>query len=93
MKNEKSANSVPVRLTVDDKEFVIGTLSIEKAPQIMFDLVLEKDFKLSHGWKDGSLYFCGYTAEKEYPSFCNIIFPYSWGFISMISHCFETVIK
>lgn len=56
-------------MTVDEKEIVIGTLSVEKAPQIMFDLVLEKDFTLSHGWKDGSLYFCGYTAaaEQEYP--------------------------
>ncbi|KAL1819038.1 hypothetical protein ACET3Z_013907 [Daucus carota] len=65
VKNVKSANYVPVRLQVDDKKYVIGTLSVEKAPQIMFDLVLEKDFTLSHDWKDGSLYFCGYTAAAE----------------------------
>ncbi|WOG95944.1 hypothetical protein DCAR_0415273 [Daucus carota subsp. sativus] len=65
VKNVKSANYVPVRLQVDDKKYVIGTLSAEKAPQIMFDLVLEKDFTLSHDWKDGSLYFCGYTADES----------------------------
>ncbi|KAK1373518.1 Histone deacetylase HDT1 [Heracleum sosnowskyi] len=65
VKNPKSANSILVRMEVDDKEIVIGTLSVEKAPQIMFDLVLEKDFTLSHGWKDGSLFFCGYTAAAD----------------------------
>lgn len=68
VKNPKSANYVPVRMTVEDKKFVIGTLSADKAPQITFDLVLHKDFELSHDWKDGSLYFCGYSAE-QYP-FC-----------------------
>ncbi|KAL8092529.1 histone deacetylase HDT1-like [Apium graveolens] len=65
VKNLKSANSIVVRMTVDENEMIIGTLSVEKAPQIMFDLVLEKDFTLSHGWKDGSLYFCGYTAAAD----------------------------
>lgn len=66
VKNVKSANRVPVRMTVDGKKFVIGTLSAEKVPQISFDLVLNKDFELSHDWKEGSIYFCGYTAE-QYP--------------------------
>lgn len=65
VKNAKSANYVPVRMTVEDKKFVIGTLSADKGPQISFDLVLDKDFVLSHDWKEGSIYFCGYTAEQE----------------------------
>ena len=83
----KSANYVPVRLQVDDKKYVIGTLSAEKAPQIMFDLVLEKDFTLSHDWKDGSLYFCGYTAaaEGEYPFLCDIFLPIYWVYICVLS--------
>ena len=68
VKNAKAANYVPVRMTVEGKKFVIGTLSADKGPQISFDLVLDKDFELSHDWKDGSIYFCGYSAE-QYP-FC-----------------------
>ncbi|MFS7921714.1 putative histone deacetylase [Helianthus anomalus] len=44
--------------------FVFGTLSSERAPQIIFDLVFEQDLELSHGWKDGSVYFCGYIANN-----------------------------
>ncbi|KAL8146453.1 hypothetical protein AgCh_004253 [Apium graveolens] len=65
VKNLKSGNNVPVRMTVEDKKFVIGHLSADKFPQISFDLVLDKDFELSHGGKDGSIYFCGYTAEQD----------------------------
>ncbi|KAK1391730.1 NPL domain-containing protein [Heracleum sosnowskyi] len=65
VKNSKAANYVPVRMKVEYKKFVIGTLSADKGPQISFDLVLDKDFELSHDWKDGSIYFCGYTAEQD----------------------------
>ncbi|KAL1817026.1 histone deacetylase HDT1 [Daucus carota subsp. sativus] len=65
VKNAKAANYVPVRMTVEGKKFVIGTLSADKGPQISFDLVLDKDFELSHDWKDGSIYFCGYSAEQD----------------------------
>ncbi|KAK1399049.1 PI-PLC X domain-containing protein-like [Heracleum sosnowskyi] len=47
VKNPKAANYVPVRMKVEDKKFVIGTLSADKGPQISFDLVLDKDFELS----------------------------------------------
>ncbi|KAK1361115.1 hypothetical protein POM88_045589 [Heracleum sosnowskyi] len=40
---------------IEDKKFVIGTLSADKGPQISFDLVLDKDFELSHDWKDGRI--------------------------------------
>lgn len=65
VKNPKSASYVPVRMKVEDKKFVIGTLSADKGPHISFDLVLDKEFELSHDWKDGSIYFCGYTAEQD----------------------------
>lgn len=63
VKNAKEAKHVPLRLTVGENNYVIGTLSAEDRPQLMFDLVFEKDFELSHGWKNGSVYFIGYTAD------------------------------
>ncbi|GER34416.1 vacuolar protein sorting-associated protein [Striga asiatica] len=62
--NVKGAKNVPLQLKVDDKDFVIGSLSAEDRPQVMFDLVVEKDFELSHDWKNGSVYFMGYIAEN-----------------------------
>ncbi|KAL4584739.1 hypothetical protein LXL04_009348 [Taraxacum kok-saghyz] len=66
MKNGKKVDNVPVRVNINDKKYVIGTLSSERAPQIIFDLVFEQDLELSHGWKDGSVYFCGYIADNPY---------------------------
>nr|ABA46789.1 unknown [Solanum tuberosum] len=63
MKDVKEAKYVPLRLTVGDNSYVIGTLSAEDRPQLMFDLVFEKEFELSHGWKNGSVHFIGYTAD------------------------------
>ena len=69
VKNGKKVENVAVKVNFKDKNFVVGTLSSERAPQIMFDLVFEQDLELSHGWKDGSVYFCGYVADnaEEYP--------------------------
>lgn len=64
VKNGKKVENVPVRVNIDDKKFIVGTLSSERAPQILFDLVFEQDLELSHGWKDGSVYFCGYIADN-----------------------------
>lgn len=63
MKDVKEAKYVPLRLTVGDNKYVIGTLSAEDRPQLMFDLVFEKEFELSHGWKNGSVHFMGYSAD------------------------------
>ncbi|KAL4578682.1 hypothetical protein LXL04_014811 [Taraxacum kok-saghyz] len=63
MKNGKKVDNVPVRVNINDKKYVIGTLSSERAPQIIFDLVFEQDLELSHGWKDGSVYF--YSSDEE----------------------------
>nr|GMD16015.1 histone deacetylase HDT1-like [Ipomoea batatas] len=70
VKDEKAANKVPIRLKIGGKNFVIGTLSAGDRPQIMFDLVFEKEFELSHDWKNGSVYFIGYQTMDPclYPS-------------------------
>ncbi|XP_076960857.1 histone deacetylase HDT1-like isoform X1 [Bidens hawaiensis] len=69
VKNGKKVENVPVKVNINDRKFVVGTLSSEHVPQIIFDLVFEQDLELSHGWKDGSVYFCGYIADNpvEYP--------------------------
>ncbi|XP_021628709.1 histone deacetylase HDT1 [Manihot esculenta] len=59
-KKEKGNESVPLFLKIDDKKIVLGTLSPEKIPQLSFDLVFEREVELSHNWKSGSVYFCGY---------------------------------
>ncbi|KAM0024848.1 putative histone deacetylase [Helianthus debilis subsp. tardiflorus] len=64
VKNGKKVENIPVKININEKEFVVGTLSSERAPQIIFDLVFEQDLELSHGWKDGSVYFCGYIADN-----------------------------
>jgi hypothetical protein len=39
---------------------IIGTLSAENCPQILCDLVFEKDFELSHSSETATVYVCGY---------------------------------
>ncbi|KDP34369.1 hypothetical protein JCGZ_11252 [Jatropha curcas] len=72
-KKEKGNESVPLFVKVDDKKLVLGTLSTENIPQISLDLVFEKEVELSHNWKNGSVYFCGYQTlmpdEEEYPCY------------------------
>ncbi|ESR37584.1 hypothetical protein WN944_027668 [Citrus x changshan-huyou] len=59
-KKEKGHDSVPLFVKFGDKKLVLGTLIPENIPQLSFDLVFEKEFELSHNWKNGSIYFCGY---------------------------------
>ncbi|XP_073269522.1 histone deacetylase HDT1-like isoform X2 [Primulina huaijiensis] len=63
VKDVKGAKYVPLRLKIDDKSLVLGALSAAERTQLMFDLVFEREFELSHDWKTGSVYFMGYTAE------------------------------
>ncbi|CAI9289939.1 unnamed protein product [Lactuca saligna] len=77
VKNRKKVENVQVRVNFNDQKFVLATLSSERIPQLLFDLLFEKDVELSHGWKDGSVYFCGYFASNpdEYPLLMiNLIF-------------------
>jgi hypothetical protein len=72
----KGNESVPLYLKFGDQKLVLGTLSQEKFPQLSFDLVFEKEFELSHSWKQGSVFFCGYRADspEEYPSHFPFLF-------------------
>ncbi|KAH9674842.1 Histone deacetylase HDT2 [Citrus sinensis] len=54
IKKDKGSESVYLYLKVDDKKLVLGTLSAQKFPQFSFDLAIEKDFELSHNWKNGN---------------------------------------
>ena len=56
---KKGSENVVVYVEVDDKKSVIGTLCVEKHPQIMCDLIFEKDFELSHSSKTTSVFLCG----------------------------------
>ncbi|XP_047168032.1 histone deacetylase HDT1-like [Vigna umbellata] len=61
-KKDKTNEPVVVYLKVGEQKFVLGTLSREKIPQISLELVLEKEFELSHSSKSASVHFCGYKA-------------------------------
>ncbi|MED6160631.1 hypothetical protein PIB30_053226 [Stylosanthes scabra] len=54
---------VTVYVKFGDRKLVIGTLTSENFPQISYDLIFEKEFELSHNWKNGSVFFTGYKAE------------------------------
>ncbi|KAL3622889.1 hypothetical protein CASFOL_030565 [Castilleja foliolosa] len=64
-KDVKGAKNIPLRMKIDDKDFVIGSLKPEERTQLMFDLVFEKEFELSHDWKNGSVFFIGYLAADS----------------------------
>lgn len=68
MKKEKSEH-VCLFVNVDGKKLVLGTLFSDKLPQQQFDLVFDRDFELSHNWKNGSVYFYGYLAANPYEEY------------------------
>ncbi|KAL5656369.1 hypothetical protein ACJX0J_035688, partial [Zea mays] len=59
---KKASENAIVSVKIDDKKLVLGTLSVEKHPQISCDLVFDKDFELSHNSKTASVFFCGYKS-------------------------------
>ena len=61
-KKEKPNELVVVYLKVGEQKFVLGTLSKEKITQISLELVMEKEFELSHSSKNVSVHLCGYKA-------------------------------
>ncbi|CAI9782950.1 unnamed protein product [Fraxinus pennsylvanica] len=65
VKDVKGAKRIPIRMKIDTNKYVIGTLSAEDRPQVMFDLVFEREFELSHDWKNGSVYCIGYIADDQ----------------------------
>ncbi|XP_008442794.2 histone deacetylase HDT1 [Cucumis melo] len=58
----KGSEQVFLYVKVGNQKLVLGTLSSEKFPQVSFDLVFDKEFELSHNWKNGSVHFTGYTS-------------------------------
>ncbi|XP_049402139.1 histone deacetylase HDT1-like isoform X2 [Solanum stenotomum] len=66
VKKDKGSEPVCLSVTIDGKKLVLGTLSSDKLPQQQFDLVFDRDFELSHNWKNGSVYFFGYKAANPF---------------------------
>ncbi|XP_062207804.1 histone deacetylase HDT3-like [Phragmites australis] len=60
--SKKGSENVVVSVKVDDKKLVIGTLSAEKHPQIMCDLIFDTAFELSHSSKTTSVFLTGYKS-------------------------------
>lgn len=90
MKKDKGNQSVCLYVTVDGKKLVLGTLFSEKLPQQQFDLVFDKEFELSHNWKNGSVYFYGYKANNPYEEYPLSCFPLKQ--YILIRHCMLCII-
>ncbi|XAR64629.1 Histone deacetylase [Bertholletia excelsa] len=65
-RKDKGSESVYLNVTIGGRKLVLGTLSTEKFPQLQFDLVFDKNFELSHNWKNGSVYFYGYKCDNPF---------------------------
>ncbi|XP_073147231.1 histone deacetylase HDT1-like [Henckelia pumila] len=65
VKDVEGAKYVPLLLKIDGKTLVLGSLSAEERTQMMLDLVIEREFELSHDWKNGSVYVLGYIADDQ----------------------------
>ncbi|OAY65903.1 Histone deacetylase HDT1, partial [Ananas comosus] len=70
---KEGAENVQIFLKFGDLNLVIGTLSAEKWPQILYNLLFEKKFELSHNSKNASVFFFGQKTlpldASEYPFF------------------------
>ncbi|KAK9036965.1 hypothetical protein V6N11_021888 [Hibiscus sabdariffa] len=64
-KKEKGNETIYIYLKFKNDNFVIGTLSQEKFPQLPLDLVLNDTFELSHTWKNGSIHITGYHVDTS----------------------------
>ncbi|WVZ67720.1 hypothetical protein U9M48_016763 [Paspalum notatum var. saurae] len=69
---KKGNENVVVSLKIDEKKLVLGTLSLEKHPQIMCDIIFDKDFELSHSSKTTSVFLCDEELEADEISVKNI---------------------
>jgi hypothetical protein len=70
---------------VGEQKLVLGTLLKDKIPQISLELVLDKEFELSHNSKTASVHFFGYRAlfpgDYEYPS--SFVYIIAWNFFNI----------
>lgn len=69
VRKDKGSEPVSLYVKIDNQNLAVGTLSLEKFPQISYDLIFEKEFELSHNWKNGSVFFTGYKAESQLASY------------------------
>ncbi|KAJ1401752.1 Zinc finger C2H2-type [Sesbania bispinosa] len=77
-KKDKASEPVVLYLKVGDQKFVLGTLSRDKIPQISLEIVLDKEFELSHNSKTASVHFCGYKAYYAVLWLCLSFFLNFW---------------
>ncbi|KAI4382282.1 hypothetical protein MLD38_008263 [Melastoma candidum] len=63
----KQSAFVSVFVTLGGQNLVLGSLCPKTIPRLSFELVFDKDFVLSHNWKSGNVYFCGYFYPEESP--------------------------
>ncbi|KAK8473603.1 hypothetical protein PHAVU_001G186300 [Phaseolus vulgaris] len=61
----KGGELVALNVKFGNQKLVLGTLSSDKFPQISYDLIFEKEFELSHSWKNGSVFFTGFKAQSQ----------------------------
>lgn len=69
---KESSESICLFVSIDGKIIALGTLNTEKIPQQSFDLVFNKTFELFHNWKNGNVFFHGYTAINDTSSLTSI---------------------
>ena len=82
---EGKGERVVLKLTVDGSEFVIATLSAGKCEQTTLDLILDREFLISHNGSS-SVYLTGYKTDAvrdEYPFFL------SFFALLILSSCFR----
>ncbi|KAK9123982.1 hypothetical protein Sjap_013584 [Stephania japonica] len=65
VKKDKANESAVIYVKVGEQKLVIGTLTPDKCATLSYDLVFEKEFEISHNWKHGSVYFCGYKTYMD----------------------------
>ncbi|KMT01647.1 hypothetical protein BVRB_9g211080 [Beta vulgaris subsp. vulgaris] len=63
---KKDGEPVMVHVKVGDQKLVLGVLS-KTTPQLSIDLVFEKEFEISHNWKNGTVHLMGYKSEMGQP--------------------------
>ena len=69
MTKAKGGELVALNVKFGNQKLVLGTLSSDKFPQISYDLIFEKEFELSHSWKNGSVFFTGFKAQSQSESY------------------------